>query len=107
MRWTLSGLNLSVAPIAELAGYFLSCPLLRNGDRLHGASWRFLARGRMGRFRRRRGGGLDSSCCCSRGCRGRNLLLREALLESFHQINDRGQMRLGDFGDLLAFELGG
>src|SRR5260370_38364174 len=94
MRWAFSGLNLSLAAIAELAGYFLSCPLLRNGDRLHGARWRLFACSHRRHFRRRYGWRL-----------GRSFLLREALLESFHQINHRRQMRLGNFGALLPLEL--
>src|SRR5467141_617905 len=86
MRWTSSAVNLSVAPMLNLTGCLLSCPLRHGGDRLHGSRWRFLAHGRWR---------------CGR------LLFRETLLESFHQIDDRSHMWLRHFGDFLSFELGG
>src|SRR5882672_7897668 len=92
MRWTSSVLNLSVAPMLKLTGGLLSCPLLHGGDRLHGASKRFLAHER---FR----------CQCERGGRGRGLLFRETLLEDFHQINHRSHMWLGYFNYFLTLEL--
>src|SRR5260370_21520085 len=95
MRWTSSSLNLSVAPILKLTGCLLSCPLRHGGDRLQGWSGRFLAHG-CRRFGRRGGG----------GARSWRLLFRETLLEGFHQINHGSHMRLGHFGDFLAFELG-
>src|SRR5258708_13422275 len=93
MRWPSSVLIVTVAPILKLTGGLLSRPLGHGGDWLHASSRWLLADGR------------HCFCCGRRGCW--SLLLRKALLESFHQINDRGQMRLGDFGNLLAFELGG
>src|SRR5258707_14179303 len=96
MRWTFSGLNLSLAAIAELAGYFLSCSLLRNGNRLHGACWRLFACSHRRHFRRSHGGG-----------RRPGLLLREGLLWSFPPNKTQAPIRAGHFGEFFAPELGG
>src|SRR5258708_37331787 len=91
MRWTFSGLNLSLAAIAELAGYFLSCSLLRNGNRLHGACWRLFACSHRRHFRRSHGGRRTPS-----------VLLSGARLWGFHPINHKPPIRPGEFLECFA-----
>src|SRR5258708_19504616 len=94
MRWTFSGLNLSLAAIAELAGYFLSCSLLRNGNRLHGACWRLFACSHRRHFRRSHGGRRSPS-----------LLFRAGLFLGFLQKKYNRPMPLGHFPCFLALLL--
>src|SRR4030095_5968935 len=91
MRWTSSGLNRSVGPIAKLACDLLACLFLCRW--LNRARRWFLA---------------DRRHQSRRGCCGRRwtLLFRKALLKGFHQIDDRRHMRLGNLGYLLTLELG-